>query len=814
MLVKFLLLAASAALASSFPFSGESAVLVLPANVTPAQGLALRDVQRDLYSVTGFVIAVLPSAPSRGSLPAGTTVIYLLTDADTPPTGVAATQCFTGAESHCVLAAADGGNGLQAIYASGSGARGAIYGWYSFSENVLGVNPLFLFTDDAPAYAPGPIAVDDALALTFAPPRFAVRSWFVNDEDLLAGSRQDPAGETVIDLVTYDQICETLLRLKGNAMIPSTNPFPDENNLRLVSRRGLIVMSHHYDLLGSNVFAWPLAQSDWDWEKNPATMSMVWRASVAAQVSLGGEVIWSVGLRGLNDYNYPCPSPAVCGRLISEAIGNQSQWVDEIAGPGQYKILYLWDELLDLLAGGDLTLPPDVHIIFTDSGAGFINIDKNATKYVHGVYTHTAMYNSVGNQLTEMVPADRIFAQFKNFLQYANSSDVVIDNLSDIRPALMTSEALMRMAWDPVPFCSGDTNASALAFYAAWGARQFRLSPADADKFATVWKDYFAVPLIQGGRADNLVANLISDNAIRAAGDVQKSGNVSGTTAADTAKAVADMGASTPTLLLAILARAQALAASGAVPAERLPFFGAHTLVGTATTAYSSQAVVDLGTAVASLAAGDKPSAAAALASAIAAMDALFALRRAAEYGPWRTFYLTDNLTDMQRARKALRALQVAVASSVGAPLPPVTPYTWYNFEVYKKAFAANYPLIRFNASWNLQTYVRCNCVFSQVDAGVCANSPVGGTFSAGAGAAVTLQIMMSQTAASTGELVIRYTLDGTTPTAASPSYEAGHPISLDSSAVGGTATIRALAFTSQGDAASPQITEATYTKR
>lgn len=849
MLPLLLLLAAlSARPASSFAFSGESAVLVLPANASAAARLALRDVQRDLYKVTGFVVAPLTQAPARGSLPPGTTVVFLLTQADAAPAALDTAACFAGAEAHCVLAAADGGSGYPVVYASGSTDRGAIFAWYAFSEAVLGVNPLYRFTDDPPAFRAAPIDVADGLALTFAPPKFKVRSWFVNDEDLLGGHRADPAGEAVFDLVMWDAICETLLRIKGNAMIPGTNPFPDESSLRLVARRGLIVMSHHYDLLGLNVFKWPLGARDWDWAKNTATMSMVWKASVAAQVALGGEVIWSLGLRGLNDYDYPCASPRVCGQLISEAMGNQSQWVDEIAGPGQTKILYLWDELFELLTDGFLTLPAGVQIVVTDSGAGFINVNSNVSQYAHGVYYHTvssfpncgsrsssarslrpllttlprppqAMYNGGANQLGEMVPADRIFTQFARFFNYSVASNIVIDNLSDIRPALMTSEALMRMAWDPAPYVSGDPNATALAFYSAWGARQAGLAPADAATFGAAWRDYFATPFIQSGRADNVLANLISDVCTVAGADLQKNGTVSAGAVAKAAGALAQIGGSaTPSALLGLLDRVKALQAS--VPAARQPFFAGHTLVGMASTAQPAQAVMLISTALAAIASGDKATAAAALDGALAAMDDLMSLRRTGEYGQWHGFWFSDHLSDLQRARKYIKQVQVALASAVGAPLVPTTPYIWYvDFESYlDERFEPNYPLMHFDARYNLATYVRINCVWGDVDAASCFNTPSGGAFVAGAGAAATLQIMTSLTvpgaAADAPTLVIRYTLDGSVPTASSPPYVAGAPVQLDKAAVGGVATIRALAFTSAGAPAAAQTTDAVYVQR
>ena len=172
-------------------------------------------------------------------------------------------------------------------------------------------------------------------------------------------------------------------------------------------------------------------------------------------------------------------------------------------------------------------------------------------------------------------------------------------------------------------------------------------------------------------------------------------------------------------------------------------------------------------------------------------------------------------------ARKFLRRVQAAAAAPAGAPLSPVTPALWNEFESYLGPVKANWPLQHFDARYNLATYVRCNCVWADVDAGACANSPTGGTFAAGAGAALTLQIMNSATGAAGGErgdaaagLTIRYTLDGSAPTAASPAYAPGAPIRLDAAAKAGVVTLRALAFGAGGQPAATQTTDAVYTQR
>ena len=340
--------------------------------------LAVRDVLRDAYSVLGRRPQVLTSPPARGAFPSNTTFIFFGSSDGAPwlPTLFPSVNasCLSGWESHCVLGptAAGGGAGYaNVIVATGTGMRGAMYGAYAFAEEVLGVNPWKYFTDDVPSFV-GTVALDDSFALTISPPQFKYRGMFINDEDLLANQFPDPLGLAAIDLRAYDRILETLLRLKGNLLVPATNPFPDQQVNRLCGRRGVVLSFHHYDLTGGNVFSWPLPKADWDYINDPGTMAAVWRAAIGAQKDVP-EVIWSTGLRGLNDIDYNCRSDAECGKLVSEAMGNQTAWIRAVQ-PNATIILYLWQELLEYLAKGYLVLPQDTQIVFTDAGNGYIRV--------------------------------------------------------------------------------------------------------------------------------------------------------------------------------------------------------------------------------------------------------------------------------------------------------------------------------------------------------------------------------------------------------------------------------------------------------
>lgn len=802
---------------SSLTLTGD-AVLVFPntVNTSTGEALAFRDVQKDFYSVTGYVGYSTNTYPAPNSLPTGTVVVYFGNNVNSPwlsNFGSSLLQsCYSGWESHCVIVvpASSSPNGYASIIATGTGMRGSIYGAYSFSEVILGVNPWYRFTDDIPVYQSN-ITVVDTFSQVYNPPQFKYRSWFPNDEDLLGGHNADPAGQDVFSLVAWDELCETLLRIKANAMLIGTNPYPDENSVALVNRRGVVVMHHHYDILGLNVYQWPLGSADWDWKKNTATMAYGWQASIAAQANY--EMIWSVGLRGLNDYAYACNGDLDCGTQISEAIGNQSKWVTEMVGPDATLILYMWDELLELLVGGYLHLPSNVHIVFTDTGAGYILVNKNVTQYANGAYYHTAMYNGAANQLTEMIPADRIFAQISQFIQYANTTTFFIDNLSDLRPALMTTDAVFRMIWDPTPYTQQDPNTTAKLFYASWAQQQLHVDNATATTFSSIWYNYFAIPFIQNAQADNFLCGHIQSFVNEAANDYHSTGTISSKTVNDANAALNSMGgANTANDLLAIFNQAQALVSS--IPVNRVPFYTAHSLVNFATTAYLANAIVTAVQAIGQVNSGNIAGAAASMSQTLQYMDTIFSLRRTGEYGKWAGFWMTDHLSDVQLSRKVLRRFYLQLSTERTEALAPLTPYLWYEFYDYQKPYQSNWPYIHYDSKWNLATYVRINCVWTDVDAGTCATNATGGIFTANSNAAVTMQILTSITEETDvvqddGSLAIYYTIDGTDPTPSSPVYVPGQSPVLSKTGNGQVVHFRAVAYIN--GVTTGQITDAVF---
>ena len=125
---------------------------------------------------------------------------------------------------------------------------GTVFGLYSFSEWVLGLDPQRKWTERAMGRTAS-VRVPNGFARALPGPSFRFRAFFINDEDQLGGMFRDPLGEAVFSLQAWDLVFESILRLRGNAVLVGTIPFIDEPSLDLAARRGLFIGQHHFTLL-------------------------------------------------------------------------------------------------------------------------------------------------------------------------------------------------------------------------------------------------------------------------------------------------------------------------------------------------------------------------------------------------------------------------------------------------------------------------------------------------------------------------------------------------------------------------------------
>jgi hypothetical protein len=115
-----------------------------------------------------------------------------------------------------------------------------------------------------------------------------------------------------------------------------------------------------------------------------------------------------------------------------------------------------------------------------------------------------------------MVPPDRIRRELTRAVK-AGATEYLLDNTSDVRPVVMTTRALMELAWNAKPWMEQADAAS--AFLTRWSREEFGEKAAAA--VADLYRAYFDAPGRYGEREDEVLADnayhtLARDLALRA----------------------------------------------------------------------------------------------------------------------------------------------------------------------------------------------------------------------------------------------------------------------------------------------------------
>ncbi|MGH9620694.1 MAG: hypothetical protein ACRD45_13465, partial [Bryobacteraceae bacterium] len=176
-----LLLAAALAANAATVIDSHVALLVGPKEPGPVV-LAAQDLARDFQKVFGTKPAIVRS-------PRQATPVTILIGFRSPLAQELQPAPLTKPESFSISVSPvhwSGSRAKQAVLLTGADMRGTIYAIYQFSQQYLGVDPMYYWTDHAPARR-SRIELPANLKKIFPPPVFKYRGFFINDEDLLTG---------------------------------------------------------------------------------------------------------------------------------------------------------------------------------------------------------------------------------------------------------------------------------------------------------------------------------------------------------------------------------------------------------------------------------------------------------------------------------------------------------------------------------------------------------------------------------------------------------------------------------------------------
>jgi hypothetical protein len=599
----------------------------------------------------------------------------------------------------------------RAVCLTGADMRGTIYAIYQFSQTYLGVDPMYLWTDRQPEKRSS-ITLPAGFAHAYPKPVFKYRGFFPNDEDLLTGWIPASKGaHTGISLQVWDNVYETILRLKGNMVVPGTWIFPDDAQVHAAAERGLIINQHHAIPLGVNVARWP-KDVPYNFSTHPEILERAWSNAVATY-NPDEEILWSVGLRGLSDSSYASLDPSVrdndplLGQRINDAVAAQMRIVRAKYPKAQF-VTDLWQEGARLMQKGYLKIPPEVMLVWADTGYGDMQ-DGGKVGPGQGAYFHVAMMNSQSNQLSEMVPVSVIDEELGRYIK-AGATSYFLVNTSDIRPVAMTTRAVMDIAWGGVP-TNGDSD-----FYRRWATEEFGAKSADA--VAAVYKEYFDAPslraptgmpgLTSAGNAPPRPENYSSIKRFN--GDQHYHTEIRrlilDTLSEHQVEAVPSQSPkwTAPRVLPSFdeqtrkqqlahdveqCQQAQprwdavwehAAAAKELVDADRLDYYQAAVLTMITINRESNRALMLVAKALQDDEAGQAAKARSEADDALHALDTIQQSMAAAEFGKWKNWYRGDWLTGVDRTRELVQDYADHLKDPM-AKLPP--PVAWTGWEAY-----------------------------------------------------------------------------------------------------------------------------------
>jgi len=435
-------------------FSTEKAIGICLKNNNPYVKLAVKDLRRDFARVS--TSRIQPDILTEES------------------------DCCIIIEENCMEDSAAIENESYSIRTEGSriiiaadSYLGTMWGIYTFSSAILGVDPCYLFNDLEPEmHASMEIS---AVSITDRPASAGFRGVFINDEDLLTGWK-DGGGIRYMNYPWYgltvpakvmDLVVETVLRLRMNLIIPASfldidNP-PEKALADAAAGRGIYISQHHAEPLGLSHFALEnyckkfSKSGEYSYIRNPELLEEAWKY-YAAKWAEYDNVVWQIGLRGKADrpmWEEAIPGEEELqkyGEFISGAMRHQKAIVREAThGKARYFTSTLWMEGSKLMEKGYLSLDEDVISIFADTGtnqmygAEYYQIPRS-NRLQYGIYYHL-QYHHEGPHLAPQTGIDKLYFNLNTAIRQGDNAYFII-NVSNVREFVFELHACAEMLWN------------------------------------------------------------------------------------------------------------------------------------------------------------------------------------------------------------------------------------------------------------------------------------------------------------------------------------------------------------------------------
>lgn len=463
-------------------------VIVLAAAEAGPVKIAVEALRKDFQKVMGFTPQV---ANKIGSNHAITEVVVVNWSSEGANTGFDSKKP-DGFESHRIHADFP----ANKIYLEGFDRRGTIFAIYTFSEQILGVPPLYAWSSWIPVKSVK-LKVPADLDLFFKSPQVRYRALLPGDQDFFNPWRKRSEENDNIWL-------ETALRLKLNTVETYSTILPDyklTGYAYQIDKFGLVITSHHTSGLNTSFGTW-----DDYWEKvrkrkapelllaNESAIKDFFRYNAETVQRSGIENLWTIAFRGKVDQPFwsvfeDAPeNDEARAAVINRMLQIQLDIIKEVTGnTAPYTRITFYDEIASLMAAGYLKPPEGENMIWTFVAArrdpypydDLVNF--NSIKPIKLGYYMNFGFASTGPHIA---PAEGPWKMEFNYRYINNKSPLFFSvvNVGNVREFLLELSANAKMLWDYGHYDSDKFMIDYCTQY--FGAK-------NAKQVAQLYKDYY-----------------------------------------------------------------------------------------------------------------------------------------------------------------------------------------------------------------------------------------------------------------------------------------------------------------------------------
>ncbi len=433
------------------------AVVVDPGEDTAIQ-IAASDLRRDLLMTLGAESPLLSSAEQAGAAPA-----IVITCNGAARRGYRETT-LTEPESFSISQTA---SGPVRVVLQGSDVRGTIYSIYQFSEQALGVPPLWFWSGWQPHPKPS-LDIKPAVFQRINTPSVRWRGWFPNDTDMLAPWLSE--SDEHVDL-----FLETLLRLRFNLLdVDHISDWDNHPNLGLVlarrcKQRGIKVTFTHLAPFGFLLGDWdkywtsvrhmsapPLRLSDLK------GLDEFWTYAIHFVEDEHLDVIQSIEFRVDGDKPFwrtfpDAPQSDVeRARVISAMLDHQMLLLRRVSrGPVPLTRTVFYNEVGQFLDAGELTPPKDPLLIWNYANEQRDHYPRPEIFHPHakgqafGYYLNLQFFTT-GSHLTQGEGPWKVEQNLQRVAQAVKPGhlDLVVLNVGNLREFTMEISVASKLLWD------------------------------------------------------------------------------------------------------------------------------------------------------------------------------------------------------------------------------------------------------------------------------------------------------------------------------------------------------------------------------